>query len=241
MKIYDVPISELRRIATDLGVRFEGDDVSNSRGLRAKGRLMPLRGENPYQRVSASPFMTKKDGSPRRIGAVCWHGHRDWMRAVFNAYPDARIVTGLAGDVDYRGADDFERTHRDTGARNIGSMMYPVAFADACACPESGDTSGVDAKVQAAGPLSREEARELASYWRRGRQSSALYALASSGYTRPDAAISEVNAILETLTPEGDGRAAIAKLHRLAAWIADNAATIDPMAGRVNVDPVRGA
>lgn len=40
-------------------------------------------------------------------GAVCWHGHRDFMRALFTVEEYGRIQTALA---DYKGRDDFERS-----------------------------------------------------------------------------------------------------------------------------------
>lgn len=141
MKIYDVPVSELARIADNLGLRAEFSDVSNSRGHRASGRLMPpYGGPNPYPRISASP-LAWTGGKQRRVWAVCWHGFRDYFRAVLTAYPTARIVTGMA---DYRGLSDFEERHRETGWANVGSQAYPVHACEACTCPESGDVSGGD-------------------------------------------------------------------------------------------------
>lgn len=134
MKIYDVPMSELRQIAYALRIEFQGDDVSNSRGIRVTGRLVPA-GDNPYQRVSSSPFGTNKDGTRRKVSAICWHGYRDFMREVFRLYPGARIQTAFA---DYRSAKDFRIEHEETGQRNIGSMMLPMGACDACTCECSG-------------------------------------------------------------------------------------------------------
>ena len=47
----------------------------------------------------------------RRLAAVCWHGHREWMREVFKSAPDAIIITALAR---YTGSANFEATHADT-------------------------------------------------------------------------------------------------------------------------------
>lgn len=68
---------------------------------------------------------------PTRMASVCWHGHRAFMRALFALAPDARITTGI---ITYKGSEDFERTHDDTGYRNIGSAMSPVAWREACDC-----------------------------------------------------------------------------------------------------------
>lgn len=92
--------------------------------------------DGKYCRVSASWSAVNKDGSPRRVHAVCWHGHRAFFRALYAALPagvTCRIITTMAT---YRDAEDFERTHDATGDRNIGSLMRPVGARDACQCGE---------------------------------------------------------------------------------------------------------
>ena len=80
----------------------------------------------PGHRMSASPFSPS-----RHLVAACWHAHRDFLRALFHEAPDARVKTAVA---DYRGQEGFERTFPGTAGRNIGSIMAPVAMADACEC-----------------------------------------------------------------------------------------------------------
>ena len=82
----------------------------------------------PYQRAG---YRTNKAGSRVAINAVCWHGHRDFFRALYYRCPEAVIKTGLAT---YNGAEHFERTFAATGYVNIGSQMNPLAAADACFC-----------------------------------------------------------------------------------------------------------
>lgn len=56
--------------------------------------------------------MRARSGRRRRIpGAVCWHGHRAYMLALFERAPSALLSTSLAT---YRGARDFARKYRDT-------------------------------------------------------------------------------------------------------------------------------
>jgi len=91
-------------------------------------RPCPREGNFPAGRGNCWPCAC--DGHVHAVGAVCWHGHRDFMRAVFEREPDARIHTALA---DYHGAEDFERKYRDTN-KNIGSVMRPLRYGDACKC-----------------------------------------------------------------------------------------------------------
>jgi len=95
-------------------------------GLRPDAAFKDENGNYMYQRTSASAF-----NSERRVFAVCWHGHRDFMRAIFEADPDARIKTMWA---DYRGSEDFEEKFPGTAYRNVGSMMYPMRASEVCAC-----------------------------------------------------------------------------------------------------------
>jgi hypothetical protein len=74
-------------------------------------------------------------GNGRRVHAVCWHGFRDFFRAVYLREPNARFAT--AYDT-WKGSEDFEARFLETGYRNIGSQMCPVSAAEACRCPESG-------------------------------------------------------------------------------------------------------
>lgn len=67
----------------------------------------------------------------RRVAAVCWHGHRDFMLRFFAQLPAAHIISHLDH---WRGQDDFVARHKDSGYKNIGSQMYPCSYIDACIC-----------------------------------------------------------------------------------------------------------
>jgi hypothetical protein len=79
-----------------------------------------------------SQNIKNKDGQYRRVvGAVCWHGHREFMREVFKINPEARIKTGIA---DYRGSKHFEDTHGTTHSQG-GNQYGRRGFGEACDCP----------------------------------------------------------------------------------------------------------
>jgi hypothetical protein len=90
-------------------------------------RWPDARGDAKYQRSSVS--------SGNRVHAVCWHGFRDFFRAVYRVEPDARFATAMDT---WKDAADFEARFRETGHRNAGSQMCPISAAEACRCPESG-------------------------------------------------------------------------------------------------------
>lgn len=137
MKIYDVPMANVEMYAKQVGVRFEGRDVSNGAGHRCYGRLLPPEGKpNPYQRTSAG---WQQEG--RKVHAVCWHGHRDFYRRIFQFYPNARIVSGRYGKIEFDGSENFEDTYIETAFIKLGPPImggYP-SMCEACSCPESGE------------------------------------------------------------------------------------------------------
>ncbi len=69
--------------------------------------------------------------STRCVNAVCWHGYRDFMKALFHLLPNLKLVTAIAC---YNGVDDFNAKFVETGYRNIGSQMQPMQYREACTC-----------------------------------------------------------------------------------------------------------
>jgi hypothetical protein len=65
--------------------------------------------------------------------SACYHAHRDFLYAIFERAPYARVVTSLAA---YEGFKNFEFTHRQAGRTNVGSFMKPTRFEDCCECPK---------------------------------------------------------------------------------------------------------
>lgn len=127
MIAWGVTIEQLEQAAADAKVRLY-DPRPDGRGLRFTLKTIEApRRKAPWRRHSTN--ITNRDGSYRTVpGAVCWHGHREFMRQLFELAPEARLKTALA---DYRGRDDFELTHQATqGAGN----SYHLAYGQACYC-----------------------------------------------------------------------------------------------------------
>ncbi len=117
MIAYNVTTATVRMAAATAGVRLEGFQPEGN-GLHFVLRLI---GERWRRRSSRG----------RRVAAVCWHGHRAFMEALFNRAPAARLKGTMA---DYNGRLDFWARHDATGNRNIGSIAQPMAYRDACDC-----------------------------------------------------------------------------------------------------------
>jgi len=123
MIIRNADYHDICAAAADAGVLLEADRATRGTGYRVRLKLAT---DKRYQRMSHSG---------RRVAAVCWHGHRDFFRALYQRAPEARVSTGMA---DYRSAEDFEASFEATGRRNIGSQMDPVSYRTACFCAFAG-------------------------------------------------------------------------------------------------------
>lgn len=104
-------------------------DITNEgpRGIRFRLKTKGPRAK--YRRIS---WINGPD-KPRTIGgAVCWHGHRAFMRALYAIKPDARIESCLAR---YEGREHFERTHVEQSLVNRGERFGHEVGGD-CMCGE---------------------------------------------------------------------------------------------------------
>jgi len=139
--IWGLTQQEIQQAAGRSCTRIKGGGGSDHGTPRKVGRAFSCTlatTRRPPKWGRRSKHVQNKDGQYRRIpGAVCWHGHREFMRQCFQVNPEARIKSQLA---DYRGSNDFEFRHRKTfgkpyshhGARPVGQ---------ACDCHE--DANGV--------------------------------------------------------------------------------------------------
>jgi len=134
----------LIKAASEVGVTLDLDR-RNRAGTRWRLRLLPQvhpwnltkggrrrpgpHGDTKYQRESVG-YST----AGRRVHAVCWHGHRDFFRAVYDREPEAIFRTVLTT---YKGWADFESHYSATGSRNIGPPIAPVPVSEACRCQSS--------------------------------------------------------------------------------------------------------
>lgn len=116
-----------------------GKPIVQATDWRGKLRWFPR-----YQRLSVRERRSTARGYegipffPVVPGAVCWHGHRDFLRALFRKLPDARVRTALAT---YRGAEHFETTYPETygGAPDNGGFCGHVRpYGSACTCDDGG-------------------------------------------------------------------------------------------------------
>ena len=130
MKIYgfknnNIYTIDIFNLAEKLGIKAVIDtDSSNCFNVKLN------RSDNDkYQRTG---FMYSENLKRyNKVSAICWHGFRDFMIAMYELDSNLRFVTAKAT---YKNKDDFYIKFPDTAYKNIGSKMNPINFGDACLC-----------------------------------------------------------------------------------------------------------
>jgi|TARA_R100000482_G_scaffold124748_1_gene78810 hypothetical protein len=129
MKIYNTKNiwqfkSSLWSIAGKLGIDLDMNQVSgNCHRVKLK-----LGTSKKYQRLG---FSRNKDGSRKKVNAVCWHGYRDFLKELYLISGTFKVVTAQAT---YNNIEDFYNKFEATGNNNIGSMVDPLPYRKACNC-----------------------------------------------------------------------------------------------------------
>ena len=75
----------------------------------------------------------KRSFRGRRCHALCWHGFRDAFRKAFDVDPACEFHTALAK---WKGKEHFEANYMESGFVDIGSVMCPRQWREACECYE---------------------------------------------------------------------------------------------------------
>ena len=130
MKVYNIKDltcfeSKLNEISSKLNIKLDYNLISKN-CMRVK--LVKTKENKNYQRIG---FYPNKDGSPRKVNAICWHGFKDFLTNLLDQYPKLRIVTT---QIIYNGYDDFMNKFEGTASINIGSMVQPLSYGNACLC-----------------------------------------------------------------------------------------------------------
>ncbi len=133
MQIAGVGQDSFNEITATVSERRYGGNVIVSTDTRAVGR----------NRITARLRVLDSRGRGARTAAsgrhgpyACWHAHRDVLRALFSAYPEATVATVLQR---YRGADGFEADYPATAYRNVGSQLCPAYMPQLCVTGDCGN------------------------------------------------------------------------------------------------------
>ena len=130
MKIYNTRNksdfeNSINQIANKLEIEIDYNSIS---GNCYRVKLVKKKENKNYQRKG---FYNNKNGTPRKVNAICWHGYRDFLTELYKIYSDLRVFTA---QITYNNKEDFELKYPDTANINIGSMVQPLSYKDACFC-----------------------------------------------------------------------------------------------------------
>jgi len=120
MRALGVTRSELVQAACESGVALNEVDSINKGNTSYRFTIRPIDGK--WQRVSPRG---------RKVHAVCWHGHLEFMRYLYRINSTAKIRTAMSR---YDSREDLESNKGNAYHSNIGSLTYPMDYGDACNC-----------------------------------------------------------------------------------------------------------
>lgn len=165
----NVTRENLEQAADSVGINVIDFRPAGKTGARF--RLSPRRLRTPAGRISKADTGRlcavrgfRSDGIRKRTSSVCWHGHRDFFRALFTLRPDARVQTTLLARENrfnlYHGdltsgarwytAANFETVFPLTADLNIGSTYEPLYISEACECVDVPEAQGMLAHARIA-------------------------------------------------------------------------------------------
>jgi len=130
MKIYNTKnITNFNTILHEIKLKLNIDIDYNAISKNCfRVKLIKKKENKNYQRTG---YYNNKDGSKRKVNAICWHGFRDFITEIYKFHPHVRVVSSTAT---YLNKQDFEFKYPDTAYKNIGSIMQPMYYASACLC-----------------------------------------------------------------------------------------------------------
>lgn len=125
MKIMQVTENDLNKALKKINKRYKNNIVFNRLEQKhSKTYLVTLKvkdSKKPGHRLG----FKYGDGKQRRLINACWHVHGYFFEALLEINPDARIKTGT---------HEINKHGGNWQDRNIGSMVHPLMYSDACEC-----------------------------------------------------------------------------------------------------------
>ena len=106
----------------DNNIKFNNREVINNKGTRHRFtiRVKDSRGDG-----SRHGHSRNKNGEHRRTNSACWHTHGDLFDILFKINNECEVRSG--GKLITSDNGNWED-------RNIGSIMEPMYFSEACEC-----------------------------------------------------------------------------------------------------------
>ena len=121
MKAYGVTREQLDKALAITNAKYN-ENITWNRVPEQKGKAYHF---TLRVKSSKGPGHRLGQGLQYRLTAACWHTHGDFFEALLSVEPGARIVTAKSIITNEGG------NWQDC---NIGSMMFPMYYSEACEC-----------------------------------------------------------------------------------------------------------
>jgi hypothetical protein len=132
LEIKNVTESELYEALRNISVKYDGNIRMN---VEAKGnhfkvnlRVISAKAGGKGRKLNQS-FVIYGKGI-RANGSACWHVHGDFFDVLLDIQPKAIIKTMMT--TIYK--DEYGQTRGNWQDKNIGSIMNPINYSEACEC-----------------------------------------------------------------------------------------------------------
>lgn len=130
-----VSLADLEKIAAQVGVKLSNAaEKVTKRGVSCRFVLRPI-GES-LRRVSSLYHDT-----PRKVNAVCYHGHCQFFDLLFDRFPSAVVVSSVAR---YDGAGDYADKRDAADVWEGNDYWGRVRTSTQCRCATPRPTLGED-------------------------------------------------------------------------------------------------
>lgn len=115
-------ISDLQKALDEVNKKYENNIIFNR--LDARGFTLRCK-DSKKAGHRLGYYVHHKTGNRSRLVSACWHVHGDFFDALFGINPDAVIVARK---------NKITKESGNWEDCNIGSMMFPFYFSEACEC-----------------------------------------------------------------------------------------------------------
>jgi len=130
MIIRNVTENDLKEALAQINQKYENNVTWNSFKQIGKTTFnVTLRVKDSKKAGHRIAYWAYVNGKIRRLPYACWHVHGDFFDALLEINPNAKIKTH--GRYVYKEGNDVVGNWEDW---NIGSIMYPLYYSEACEC-----------------------------------------------------------------------------------------------------------
>ena len=119
-------LDDLQKALAVVNEKYENNVVWNREpSTYGNGFKFTLRVKQSRGKGARLGFFVNHKGNRRHLINACWHVHGDFFDALFSMNPKAYVWSGKS---------KIAVEHGNWQDRNIGSMMSPLLYSDACDC-----------------------------------------------------------------------------------------------------------